>query len=655
MSSAELAAWSTSYLVYPAATGIYPSTDTFPHHVDEVTDATTVVYGELGSSWDRVNDESVYDDIIKATEDLTNAIESIPVALDMVKRSSDGKTVNAAVVAEIIARYVTGQEGEFVKLTADQIAANSIGASHIQAGAIDGTIITGATIRTGASNPRVQMDQTGLFATDSSGAETFRMDSSTGSVRIRGDVGLSDSWSTTRFTDLLASTGTDYATDGFRWGSGLYFQVTNRSMTAQGSVAMVHSPNDTNNYNFPNQHGLRLQAPLASTGNNSAPPFAALWESGWEVRTYNNVNASHTIGQWGTSTLSDNWGLNLRNRYTTAGDYSDQGFWAWAVNNGSYSGYYFYQGLNAERFLVDSDQFYLYAGKNNFNYRTAYNSTASLAINARDFSWFGYNSATSFYVYHGAPSTHDTNRVMKLNLTGITESGFYGHDTQSGIYFNGKYAFVNSSGFSTSGGSKNFAMQVPTLSADRGGLDLYHSTTESPGAGIEYWATETVPDSGLVVWALPDYVPYIAASYGARSVFVTPSSGTATAVLHDDLAKDSGWYVEVRAEPGATVNILVKLNRILEDGAGGWEDNGFQVWRLAERNEPTAIATVSGGMGPLPEEASREHDSQAERQLLEPYVDVPALQEELYAAGMTDAPIMASYEPPEGSLPAAAS
>lgn len=639
MASADLSEWNSEYIVWPGAR-VFPSGDLYPDRVPEVTTSTTQVHGYLGSVWERVTDESAYNNIIQATQDLTDAIQSIPVALDMVTRSSDGKTVNAAVVSEIIARYVTGQEGEFVKLTAGQLAADSVGANQIQAGAIDGTIITGATIRTSATNPRVQMDSTGLYTYNASGEQTLRVSSADGSIYLRGDVGIADSWSVTRFTDLKASTGTDYATDGFRWGSGLYFQVTDRSMAGNGSVSLVKSPSDSS-YSFQNKYGIRIQAPIADTSDNSAAPYLTLWETGFEVKTHNETNSRMTFTRYGFFSSGDNTRLVCRNRYQDGGDTSDQGFWASGSSSGADSGYYFYVSAGENGFWALSDRFYLRLGQGLFTFRTSYNDTASARIFNTQYSWFGFSSRAEFYVTLGKTG----GRQVKLYIAGAyTATQLVASDTHSMLYTPWGSAYVNSSGFQVSGGTKNFVMQVPTLSETRGGMNLVHSTTESPGAGIEYWTTEEVPESGLVIWALPDYVPYIASQHGARAVLVTPSTGTATAVLHDEMNADSGWYVEVHAEPGATVNILVKLNRILDNADGTWSDDGFPVWRVPDLDYLVPQMLPDGGLGPLTEDAQARRETEAEDRILQAQgVDVQELQDELYAAGMTDAPIMRDY------------
>lgn len=62
-------------------------------------------------------------------------------------------------------------------ITAVQLAANSVTATAINAGAIDGKVITGATFQNTASNPAVRFDSTGFYITDSGGSHAVDMKS----------------------------------------------------------------------------------------------------------------------------------------------------------------------------------------------------------------------------------------------------------------------------------------------------------------------------------------------------------------------------------------------------------------------------------------------------------------------------------------------
>lgn len=75
-------------------------------------------------------------------------------------------TGNTSSYSSAVSVVVTG-------VTGPDLAANSVTANTIAVGALDGKLITGSTIRTSATNPRVEMDSTGLFAYNSGGTQTI--------------------------------------------------------------------------------------------------------------------------------------------------------------------------------------------------------------------------------------------------------------------------------------------------------------------------------------------------------------------------------------------------------------------------------------------------------------------------------------------------
>jgi hypothetical protein len=71
-------------------------------------------------------------------------------------------------------------------ITANKILAGAVTATKVAADAIDGKTITGATIRTAATNPKVQMDTTGIKSIDSGGTTELSIvsGSTTGAIDI---------------------------------------------------------------------------------------------------------------------------------------------------------------------------------------------------------------------------------------------------------------------------------------------------------------------------------------------------------------------------------------------------------------------------------------------------------------------------------------
>lgn len=119
---------------------------------------------------------------------------------------------------------VTAGQGEFEQIKAGMLAANSVSASNIQGGAIDGQVITGATIQTERNNQRgIKIDSTGIRSYTSNGRGTsFEVDAATGRVKVLGEVGIQDSWSIAQFIDIVENvSGNDIGQRGDRWGVGL--------------------------------------------------------------------------------------------------------------------------------------------------------------------------------------------------------------------------------------------------------------------------------------------------------------------------------------------------------------------------------------------------------------------------------------------------
>lgn len=91
---------------------------------------------------------------------------------------------NAILTGAVTAPKITASEelwakiAEFVKIRAE----------HIEADAIDGMVITGATIRSAASGARTLMSASGFEAYDNTGKRTFFASASTGEVSITGKL-----------------------------------------------------------------------------------------------------------------------------------------------------------------------------------------------------------------------------------------------------------------------------------------------------------------------------------------------------------------------------------------------------------------------------------------------------------------------------------
>lgn len=122
-------------------------------------------------------------------------------------------------------RIINARSGEFEKIKAGMLAANSVTADNLRAGAIDGQVITGASIQTDHQNNRgLKIDNNGMRTYSSSGWKSLDINAHTGEISISGRIGRRDSWSECYFNDLVwAQTGTDVARSGAKIGCGLAF------------------------------------------------------------------------------------------------------------------------------------------------------------------------------------------------------------------------------------------------------------------------------------------------------------------------------------------------------------------------------------------------------------------------------------------------
>lgn len=127
------------------------------------------------------------------------------------------------------------------------------------------------------------------------------------------------------------------------------------------------------------------------------------------------------------------------------------------------------------------------------------------------------------------------------------------------------WTFLTGAGVQVSGnftvtGSKNFAMDHPTLE----GMSLVHASTESPHNGVEYWSDGflTLPGSGELVVVLPDYFESLTA---ADHRVVSLTAGSADADLWSGPIEDGRFTIY--GAPGASVAWIVKARRVqMRDG-----------------------------------------------------------------------------------------
>lgn len=192
-----------------------------------------------GATWERmrVTSEQISNlDVGKLTAGSANIAEVtarkiasdvgrfLEITTDQLTVTGNASFVNAT-AHHVWSEIVTAGQGEFEKITAGMLEANSVSASNIQVGALDGKVITGATIQTDrASNRGLKLSSDGLQVYSPRGWKSLDIDARTGEITLSGSLGRQDTWSKVWFNDITwARTGTDISPTGAKIGCGLAF------------------------------------------------------------------------------------------------------------------------------------------------------------------------------------------------------------------------------------------------------------------------------------------------------------------------------------------------------------------------------------------------------------------------------------------------
>lgn len=362
-----------------------------------------------------------------------------------------------AVAKKLWSQIVTAKEGVFDKIKANMLAV----------GALDGQIITGATVQTsGPGRSRVVLDSNGIRLVSADGAtDSFRVDARTGDIDITGRLMSKDEWSYSRLADIGVAGG---GATKVRYGMGL---VLNRS------VAPLRYPG-----------GIMLkQNERGELQTVVAPPASDF-----------DVSGHLTIGN-----REIGWGGNAA---------------AFSINGGKID------------FQVNDRILEMYVGQAGISFQNALNDTRIVAQGQRGGAFFfaGDRHTTDNGVLadwdHWRISSVGGGR--NLGFASGSNAGTYMWSKA-----NGNYACINGDGFFTTGKTKRFSMHVPKMSEERGGAMLQHMATESPFDGIEYWNVVELDSKGEASWVLPDYVPAIASRRAPWCVFSSSDRGASSARL----------------------------------------------------------------------------------------------------------------------------
>ncbi len=257
----------------------------------------------------------------------------LEITTDQLTVTGNASFVNAT-AHHVWAEIVTAGAGEFEQIKAGMLAANSVTASNIQGGAIDGQVITGATIQTERNNQRgIKIDSTGIRSYTSNGRGTsFEVDAATGRVKVLGEVGIQDSWSVAQFIDIVENiSGNDVGQRGDRWGVGLSMNskvfpykypaliTFKEDPSVSGGILYLQAPSSYDN-STPNMrmatNGLSVYSGKTSTWqmNLSRTGFGA-GAAGKGTLAVNDYSASITVGGYDSHLYiqGDNFRLRSQN------------------------------------------------------------------------------------------------------------------------------------------------------------------------------------------------------------------------------------------------------------------------------------------------------------------------------------------------------
>ena len=462
-----------------------------------------------GSSWERmrVTSEQISNlDVGKLTVGAANIAELtarkiaadvgrfLEITTDQLTVTGNASFVNAT-AHYVWTKVITAGQGEFEKIRAGMLEANSVSASNIQAGAIDGQVITGATIQTERTYRRgLKLSSDGLQVYDARGRAVLDVNAHTGAIEISGHLSRQDSWSKVWFNDVISTrTGRDVSPDGAKWGCGLAFNSLEDNW-GDGVIAMLKDRSG--------DPSIRIQAPYFRGVGDEVP--------------YISVGTSYVT------------------MYTPSGDTLFE--------------------FKAGGVRLRAQDIYWWANSGGFSY--------------------GTNSDNKPRLYVGPNEVH-------IRPMGESLPRFWGDRNSTTMQYTGKHqVWINGSGVNITGGKK-FSMRVPVLTAERGGLWLEHSCTESPYDGIEYWEHVTLDGDGRYRWTLPDYVPRIASKKAPWVVFANEG---ARGVL--DRSNPEEWHVDVTGTPGAVVAVLVKGARQVDQDV---DEHGEPIMRDYARESPWHI------------------------------------------------------------------
>lgn len=147
----------------------------------------------------------------------------LEITTDQLTVTGNASFVNAT-AHHVWTEIITAGQGEFEQIKAGMLAANSVSASNIQGGAIDGQVITGATLQSErAANRGIKISSGGIQVYAQDGWKAMDINAQSGEIQINGRLGRRDTWSEVWFNNIVARENGLDEYEGYRYGCGLSF------------------------------------------------------------------------------------------------------------------------------------------------------------------------------------------------------------------------------------------------------------------------------------------------------------------------------------------------------------------------------------------------------------------------------------------------
>lgn len=147
----------------------------------------------------------------------------LEITTDQLTVTGNASFVNAT-AHHVWTEIISAGQGEFEQIKAGMLAANSVSASNIQGGAIDGQVITGATLQSErAANRGIKISSGGIQVYAQDGWKAMDINAQSGEIQINGRLGRRDTWSEVWFNNIVARENGLDEYSGVRYGCGLSF------------------------------------------------------------------------------------------------------------------------------------------------------------------------------------------------------------------------------------------------------------------------------------------------------------------------------------------------------------------------------------------------------------------------------------------------